>query len=114
MQQSAVPRLMIAALALTFALPTSMHAQAVYGSIVGTVSDSSGAILAGAGFGVALVSGVAALLAGLGVRWGWWDYGSGFLILTCAVWSGLTADLSGANGELNRSVSGWQGPQFRD
>ena len=31
-----------------------------------------GAILAGSGFGIALVAGVAALFAGLGVRWGWW------------------------------------------
>lgn len=50
-----------------------------------------GAILAGSGFGIALVAGVAALFAGLGVRWGWWDYRSGFLILTCAAWSGMAA-----------------------
>ena len=56
-----------------------------------TSKKPAGAILAGAGFGVALVSGVAALLAGLGVRWGWWDYRSGFLILTCAAWSGMAA-----------------------
>jgi uncharacterized protein (DUF1499 family) len=50
-----------------------------------------GAIVAGGGFGIALVAGIAALLAGLGTRWGWWDYRTGFFILTCAVWSGLAA-----------------------
>ena len=51
----------------------------------------TGAILAGSGFGIALASGVAALLAGLGVRWGWWDYRGGFLILRIAVWSAMAA-----------------------
>ena len=50
-----------------------------------------GAIAAGAGFGVAFVAAIAALCAGLGTRWGWWDYGSGFLILSFAVWGGLAA-----------------------
>ena len=48
MQQSAILRLLTAALALALTFPASMHAQAVYGSIVGTVTDSSGAVLAGA------------------------------------------------------------------
>ena len=51
----------------------------------------SRAIAAGVGFGIALLAGIAALLAGLGTRWGWWDYNSGFLILQCAVWAGLAA-----------------------
>src|SRR5471032_2839599 len=54
-------------------------------------SNTRGAILAGAGFGIAFVAGIAALLAGLGTRWGWWDYRAGFLILQCAAWSGLAA-----------------------
>jgi uncharacterized protein (DUF1499 family) len=49
------------------------------------------ALWAGAGFGIALVAGIAALLAGLGTRWGWWDYRGGFLILQCAAWSGLAS-----------------------
>jgi uncharacterized protein (DUF1499 family) len=48
-------------------------------------------LAAGAGFTVALASGLAALLAGLGTRWGWWDYRDGFQILRCAVWSGMAA-----------------------
>src|SRR5258705_13139663 len=50
-----------------------------------------GAIAAGAGFGIAFVTAIAALLAGLGTRWGWWDYRTGFLILRFAVWGGLAA-----------------------
>src|SRR5512141_77021 len=50
-----------------------------------------GAVTAGAGFGIAFVAAIAALLAGLGTRWGWWDYVSGFLILRFAVWGGLAA-----------------------
>ena len=33
-----------------------------------------GTLVAGAGFSIALAAGLAALLAGLGTRWGWWDY----------------------------------------
>ncbi len=54
-------------------------------------TNTFGVIAAGAGFGIAAVTGIAALLAGLGTRWGWWDYRTGFLILTCAVWGGLAA-----------------------
>ena len=50
-----------------------------------------GAIAAGAGFGIAFVSAVAAVIAGLGTRWGWWDYVAGFMILRWAVWAGLAA-----------------------
>ena len=56
-----------------------------------TPKRNIGVILAGAGFGIAFVAAIAALCAGLGVRWGWWDYRSGFLILTCAAWGGMTA-----------------------
>jgi uncharacterized protein (DUF1499 family) len=50
-----------------------------------------GAMAAGAGFGVAFAAAIAALFAGLGTRWGWWDYRTGFLILRFAVWGGLAA-----------------------
>ncbi len=53
--------------------------------------NTFGAIAAGAGFGIAFVSAVAAVLAGLGTRWGWWDFRTGFMILRCAVWAGLAA-----------------------
>jgi uncharacterized protein (DUF1499 family) len=52
---------------------------------------NAGTLAAGVGFTVALVSGLAALFAGLGTRWGWWDYRDGFLILRYAVWSGMAA-----------------------
>jgi uncharacterized protein (DUF1499 family) len=50
-----------------------------------------GTCAAGTGFTIAVAAGIAALLAGLGTRWGWWDYRSGFLILRYAVWSGVAA-----------------------
>ncbi len=53
--------------------------------------NTLGAIAAGAGFGIAFVSAVAAVLAGLGTRWGWWDFRTGFMILRFAVWAGLAA-----------------------
>lgn len=43
------------------------------------------------GFGVALVCAVPGLLAGFGTRLGWWDYRTGFFILSCAVWLALAA-----------------------
>jgi uncharacterized protein (DUF1499 family) len=50
-----------------------------------------GMILAYTGVGVALAAVTAALLAGLGNRWGWWDYRNGFLVLTFAAWGGVAA-----------------------
>lgn len=52
---------------------------------------SAGTLAANAGFGVAVVAAVASLIAGLGTRWGWWDYRTAFLILRCAVWAALAA-----------------------
>jgi len=40
------------------------------------------------GFAIALVSALAALLSGLGHRWGWWDYRLGFTVLKWAAWGG--------------------------
>jgi uncharacterized protein (DUF1499 family) len=56
-----------------------------------THKSSPGIRLAQAGFGIALAAAAAALLAGLGHRWGWWSYQSGFLILRGAAWSGVAA-----------------------
>ncbi len=47
--------------------------------------------LAGIGFGIALASGIAALFAGLGTRWEWWDYRAGLIILPAAALSGLAS-----------------------
>jgi uncharacterized protein (DUF1499 family) len=52
-----------------------------------------GTVAASAGFGIAFVAAIAALLAGLGTRWGWWDYRTGFSILRFTVWGGLAAAL---------------------
>jgi uncharacterized protein (DUF1499 family) len=37
------------------------------------------------GFGLAVLSALAAALAGIGSRWGWWYFGTGFMILTGAM-----------------------------
>ena len=50
---------------------------------------SAGRLAPGIGFGLAFIAALAALLAGLGTRWGWWDYRTGFMLLRCAVWGGL-------------------------
>jgi uncharacterized protein (DUF1499 family) len=53
--------------------------------------SSLGVRLAQAGFGIALAAVAAALLSGLGHRWGWWSYQIGFLVLKGAAWIGVAA-----------------------
>ncbi len=53
--------------------------------------SSLGMRLAQAGFAIALAAVTAALLSGLGHRWGWWSYQTGFLVLKGAAWSGVAA-----------------------
>lgn len=43
------------------------------------------------GFGLAVLGVAVALLAGLGTRWGWWDFRTGFAMLKWAVYLGLAA-----------------------
>lgn len=54
-------------------------------------ASSPGMTLAKAGVGIALAAAAAAIVSGFGHRWEWWDYQTGFLILRCAVWSGVAA-----------------------
>lgn len=42
-----------------------------------------------AGFGLAVAAAVAAVLSGVGSRWGWWYFGTGFTILLAAAGIGL-------------------------
>ncbi len=44
-----------------------------------------------AGFAFAVLCALAALLAGLGYRWGWWSFGTGFEILQWSVYGALAA-----------------------
>lgn len=44
-----------------------------------------------AGFVLAILAGIAATLAGLGSRWGWWHFMSGFTILQTAAIGGIVA-----------------------
>ena len=53
--------------------------------------SSLGMRLAQAGVVIALAAVAAALLSGLGHRWGWWGYQTGLLILESAAWSGVAA-----------------------
>ena len=45
--------------------------------------------LAIAGFALALLAGLAEIAAGLGTRWGWWDYRGGFSVLRLAAYGGI-------------------------
>ncbi|MEE9276498.1 MAG: DUF1499 domain-containing protein [bacterium] len=61
------------------------------------------------GLGLAILSALAEALSGLGHRWGWWHYGTGFLILRWAATGGLIAAglsmLGGFFGLLQRTGS---------
>jgi uncharacterized protein (DUF1499 family) len=57
----------------------------------GSKAKSLGALAGSTGFVVASLAAITALFAGLGTRWGWWEYRTGFAILTFAVWVGLAA-----------------------
>jgi uncharacterized protein (DUF1499 family) len=46
-----------------------------------------------AGFGLAILAGISAMLAGLGARWGWWYFVTGFTILQAAAIGGIVAAL---------------------
>ncbi len=43
------------------------------------------------GLALALLAAAAALSSGLGHRWGWWDFGTGFTVLKWAFFAGLAA-----------------------
>ena len=47
-----------------------------------------------AGFIVAVLSGLAAVLSGFGARWGWWHFMTGFVILKWAAIGGIAAILA--------------------
>ena len=47
--------------------------------------------VASVGFMIAVAAAVAAMLAGLGTRWGWWDFRTGFAVLRWAVYGAIAA-----------------------
>ena len=49
------------------------------------------AFLPAAGMFLAVLAGLAAVSAGFGYRWGWWSYGTGFMVLKYAAYFGTTA-----------------------
>jgi uncharacterized protein (DUF1499 family) len=56
------------------------------------------AATANAGLALAIVAGLALLLAGAGHRFGWWSFGTGFRMLRWAVYGGIAAALISAAG----------------
>ncbi len=50
-------------------------------------------LLAGAGFGLAVLAAIAGALSGFGTQWGWWPFMVGFTILKWAAIAGLAAAL---------------------
>jgi uncharacterized protein (DUF1499 family) len=56
-----------------------------------------------------LASGAAAVLAGLGTRWAWWDFRTGFLILRWSAYGGLAGSLACALGLLGSLRTGMSG-----
>jgi uncharacterized protein (DUF1499 family) len=52
------------------------------------------------GFFVAVAAALAAMLAGLGTRWGWWDFRAGFQILRWAVYGGIGGAAISALGSM--------------
>ena len=53
---------------------------------------------ANAGLALALVAGLALLLAGTGHRFGWWSFGTGFRVVRWAVYGGIAAAVISAAG----------------
>ncbi len=53
-----------------------------------------------AAFWLALSGALTALLSGLGTRWGWWEFGAGFVFLKWAVYAGIAAILLSLAGLL--------------
>ena len=53
---------------------------------------------ANAGLALALVAGLALLLAGAGHRFGWWSFGTGFRVVRWAVYGGIAAAVISAAG----------------
>jgi uncharacterized protein (DUF1499 family) len=59
--------------------------------------------IAETGFGLAVLAGVAAIISGLGTRWGWWDYRMGLTLLRVSAISGsITVIVSIVGGVLAR------------
>jgi uncharacterized protein (DUF1499 family) len=56
--------------------------------------------LALAGFVLAVLSGIAAVLSGFGSRWSWWHFRTGFLILKWAAYGGIAAAVISVAGAI--------------
>lgn len=65
-------------------------------------------VLSVSGLVVAMVCALAASLAGLGSRWGWWHFRVGFQILIWAAYGGLTASVVSLAGVVMVLRSDWR------
>ena len=63
--------------------------------------------IAATGFLLAFAAALAAMLAGLGARWGWWEFGTGFQVLRFAVYGAI----SGAAVSVVALLSALRAPQ---
>jgi uncharacterized protein (DUF1499 family) len=61
--------------------------------------------LAPAGLALAIGAGLAAVISGLGTRWGWWYFTTGFMILRWSAVAGLLAALISMTGGI---MAGWE------
>ncbi len=64
------------------------------------------------GLVLALVCAAAAIFAGLGSRWNWWHFRTGFQILTWAAYGGLAAAFLSAGGIVAALASAWRRTLF--
>jgi uncharacterized protein (DUF1499 family) len=64
-----------------------------------------GVVLAIGGFWLALAALVTLILAGVGSRWGWWNFGFGFSLLAFGAYGGAAAALSGGTALLLMGLS---------
>ena len=63
-------------------------------------SSPRGGLIAGAGFGLAVLAAILGVLSGFGTRWEWWPFTSGFAILKWSAYAGLAAALVSLAGAL--------------
>jgi uncharacterized protein (DUF1499 family) len=75
--------------------------------------SSATVAIANAGLTLALVAGLALLLAGPGYRFGWWSLGTGFALIRYAAYGGIAAALVSATALILAPLRGQRRGMFR-
>jgi uncharacterized protein (DUF1499 family) len=83
----------------------SRHAIGTHEEPGSSFSRRLGVVLAIGGFWLALAALVTLMLAGVGSRWGWWDFRFGFALLAWGAYGGAAAALSGGAALLLMGLS---------